>query len=763
MLKTRILIVEDNVIVAEDLKVKLERLGYDVTGVAYAGKEAVEKIQERVPDIALMDIRLGDGMNGIDTAAILKNEYHVPVIYLTAHADEDTVSKAKKTEPYGYIVKPFDDQELKTTIEIAVYKLKADRKVRESREWLQTVLMSIGDGVIATDKKNQILFMNPVAEKLTEYKEAEVIGKPIDSIFNIISEDSREPVENPVLKVLESGKIVGLANHTLLITKSGKELPISDSGSPIIDVRGQILGVVLIFRDQIKERAAEKKLRASEQKYRNMMEFLVDPTYLVAEDLTIEYMNPAMIKRVGRDAIGQFCYSAIHQQDQRCEWCIFETEKFLKFGSVETIVKSPLDNRTFRINNMPIVNKDGSVSKMTMFRDITEYINTVKEKEKAQQELIQFQKMESIGNLAGGIAHDFNNLLSSIIGYAELGLMQVNKDKELADDLNEIHIAGLRAKELVKQILIFARQASHHPKSVKPGEIADEVIKLLRSSIPKDIEIILVNASVQSIVADPTQIHQVFMNLSTNAAQAMEKDGGLLHIEVKDIVINKETKPETADGLTPGAYVEIVVSDNGVGMQTDNLAAIFEPYFTTKGVGEGTGLGLAVVHGIVKSCNGRIHVESEPGKGATFKLYFPAAETPNNESVEKKSVMPTGNEKILFVDDEASIEKMGRRFLEQLGYRVITENSSLRALERVKKEPAFFDLVISDVTMPAMTGDKLAAEILKINPDLPIILCTGYSKKISGKVKNKKGIAGILYKPIEQPVLAKKVRDILDK
>jgi two-component system, cell cycle sensor histidine kinase and response regulator CckA len=265
MAKTKILIVEDNPIVAEDLKRKLINLSYEVTATTYSGNEALESVKDKKPDIVLMDIRLGDGMNGIDVATILKKDHNISIIYVTAHSDDDTIYRAKQTQPYGYIVKPFDDNELKSTIEIAVYKQQADRQIIESKQWFQTTLNSIGDGVIATDEKGNITFMNPIAVKFTGWDENEAVGKPIEEVFNIINEGTRKKVENPVNKVLKEGIIIGLANHTLLISRDSSEIPIKDSGAPIKLSGSKNLGVVLVFQDDSKNKRAEERIKKSHE------------------------------------------------------------------------------------------------------------------------------------------------------------------------------------------------------------------------------------------------------------------------------------------------------------------------------------------------------------------------------------------------------------------------------------------------------------------------------------------------------------------
>lgn len=503
----------------------------------------------------------------------------------------------------------------------------------------------------------------------------------------------------------------------------------------------------------------EEQLSESEAGYRNIMESFADPLYICSSDFTVEYMNPAMVHRTGRDATGERCYHSIHGLDSQCEWCVFNPDNSNK--TTETNIRSPLDDRHYRVTNMPIRNQDGTISKMTIFRDITDYINAISEKEKVQAQLIQSQKMESIGNLAGGIAHDFNNILSSIIGFTELALDDVEKDSIIEDNLQEVYTAGKRAKELVAQILAFARQSEEELKPIQVDVIVKEVLQFIRSSIPTTIEI---NKNIDSdslIMGNQTQVHQIIMNLCTNAAYAMEDEGGSLNVSLKDIDIDRKVSKDL--DLKPGNYIELIVTDAGTGIPSDIIDSIFEPYFTTKETGEGTGMGLAMVQGIVESYGGKIIVSSIIGEGATFKAYLPVTRKRKIQRQYEPERLPTGTERILIVDDEAPIAKMGAQGLERLGYQVTTRTNSIEALELFSSKPIEFDLVITDMTMPNMTGDILAAELMTIRPDIPVILCTGYSKKISNEMSAEIGIKAIANKPIVKADLAKTVRKVLDE
>jgi signal transduction histidine kinase/CheY-like chemotaxis protein len=397
-----------------------------------------------------------------------------------------------------------------------------------------------------------------------------------------------------------------------------------------------------------------------------------------------------------------------------------------------------------------------------MSRAVEVFRRNAIEKDALEKKLRQSQKLEAIGNLAGGIAHDFNNILASIIGFTELVLEEVEKGSNTEDSLQEVYIAAKRARDLVKQILAFARQSSEEIKPVQVAPIAKEVLKFIRSSTPSTIEIRQKIQSNSFIMGNSTQIHQVLMNLCTNAAYSMENQGGILSVELQDVSINPENVHQNMD-LKVGSYVELKVSDTGSGIPPEIIDSIFEPYFTTKGPGEGTGMGLALVHGIAESYGGKITVDSQINKGTSFILYLPIKKTARSQSHYRPEILPSGTERILFVDDEEPITKMGSRNLESLGYSVTSRTSSVEALALFRSKPNDFDLVISDMTMPSMTGDKLATELMNIRSNIPIIICTGYSKKISEDSAAEIGIKAFAYKPIVKVDLAKTVRKVLDE
>jgi len=386
----------------------------------------------------------------------------------------------------------------------------------------------------------------------------------------------------------------------------------------------------------------------------------------------------------------------------------------------------------------------------------------VTDKKLLEDQLLQSHKMESIGTLAGGIAHDFNNILGIILGNIELGMDDIAEWHSARLNLEEIRTASLRAKDVVRQLLSFARKTRLEKKPTNIIPIVEESLRLLRSSIPTSIEIRQnIAENVDPIIADPTQINQILINLCTNANHAMP-DGGTLEINLQNTIFDKNTSLQYP-GLNPGRYVNLTVSDTGHGISQEDIDRIFDPYFTTKEVGKGTGMGLAVIHGIVKDHNGVITVKSELEKGTTFSIFFPVVEKEAEVEIESDEELPTGDERILFVDDEEVIVKLGRQRLKRLGYKIETAISPIEALKLFRSQPDQFDLVITDMMMPKMTGDKLVKEILNIRSDIPIILCTGFSEKIDEKMARKIGTADYIEKPYDKTDLACKVRKVLNE
>ncbi|MDK9707493.1 MAG: ATP-binding protein [Desulforhopalus sp.] len=402
-------------------------------------------------------------------------------------------------------------------------------------------------------------------------------------------------------------------------------------------------------------------------------------------------------------------------------------------------------------------------------KEIAERIEAQASARKLAQQLQQSQKMEAIGTLAGGIAHDFNNILAAIMGYTELAKLHAEATCSgsnclVINDLNHILPAAERARDLIKQILTFSRRQDDHKSPICLDQVTKEALALLRASLPQSIEIKSdIDCGDAQILGNATQIHQIIMNLGVNAHHAMRETGGILAVEVSRIEIDEFDSKSKNLLLAPGHYLLLKICDKGCGMERAVLDKIFDPYFTTKPHGQGTGMGLAVVHGIVKSHEGLITVYSEPGKGTSFQIYFPElVEKPSLPEIDNDKEIPTGTERILLVDDETLVAQMQALLLESLGYSVTQETDPLRTLQIFNANPNAYDLIVTDMTMPKMNGAALTQNILAIRPDISVVLCTGFSELVNEAKARSLGVKAFAMKPLTRKTIAKIVRKALD-
>ncbi|MDA8141904.1 MAG: PAS domain S-box protein, partial [Desulfobacteraceae bacterium] len=524
-----------------------------------------------------------------------------------------------------------------------------------------------------------------------------------------------------------------------IVTVEGQSRWVADHGQGVFDEGGVWIALEGFLTDSTESKEAEEKIRRSEKNFRDLFEESIDTIFISTVEGNYLDINPAGIQLLGyankEEILALNIPRDVFIDPQDRAWLIHRLQQsgFVKDYEVR-VKKKDGTIRTVLITATAILNEHNEVTTIRgIFRDATE-------RKALEEQLRQAQKMEAIGALAGGVAHDFNNLLTPILGYAEIIQSDLPANSPLRESISQIVDASTKAKELVKQILTFSRQHEHELRPIQVHHIVQEAGNLLRASIPKSIEIKKSIHKTGYILADPAQIHQVVMNLGTNAYHAMRETGGTLSIGVKEI----EVEPDLyLPGLTvqPGKYVRLEISDTGIGMDEAVKAKIFDPYFTTKKEGEGTGLGLAVVHGIVKNHQGYINVYSEPGQGATFHVYFPVlVRQAESEAVEQVKEIPRGTEHILVVDDEKPIIDLQVRMLEALGYQVTALTSGADALQLFARRPEDFDIVITDMTMPNMSGAVLSRNLMQIRKDIPIILCTGFSDLINEEKARAMGI-----------------------
>ena len=595
----RVLVVEDEALIVEELRERLSRHGATVVATADTARDAVDRAIQAEPDLILMDVRLRGEDDGVRAAELIRERIDVPIVYLTAHSDKETLSRAKSTAPIGYVLKPFQESDLLVTIEMALHRHRLERQLRDSERRYAETLASIADGVIATDRYGFITFMNPVAEALTGWRFADAGGTPVNRVYRLVEDSpARKPVEI-VRRAFDSGKPVrlGPAARVCLVTRDESLVPIDDCAAPIMDEHGRIRGVVVAFRD-IRDR------------------------------------------RLAEDAL-----------------------------------------------------------------------------QRAQHDLQEAAKMEAIGRLAGGIAHDFNNLLTIINGSADAVLSMPGVPDDARQAVQDIANAGLRAAAITREFLTFARKQPRQPRLVAINRAVSDLKRLLSRLLPANIQLVCqLQPGPLFTLIDPTQLEQVILNLVVNARDAMLPGGGTITVATA-----LETGVE-GGRATPGAFAVLSVSDTGEGMDEVVKAHLFEPYFTTKDVGKGSGLGLASVHGIVAQSGGFLRVDSTPGSGSRFLVYLPLSDTPttraeSQSAVEGRRHIPAAHT-ILVVDDTPGMAALAAGIVRQEGYQVLEATDPNQALRMHAAHKGSIDLVVTDLRMAGMDGEALREALRERDPQI---------------------------------------------
>lgn len=664
---------------------------------------------------------------------------------------------------------------------------QAELKLQESEYNLALTLKSIGDGVITTNVDGVITGINPVAVELTGWSHADALGKPLASVFRILDEDAREPISAPVERILREGSLVARPRRVVLVARDGSERPIGDSGAPIRDAHGALRGVVLVFRDQTAERAAERALLESETRfshlaYSGILGIIVgevggkihelNDTFLRMLDYTREDFESGRIK------LADLTPSEYKAQDQ------IALEQFKEMGSIRAREKeyfrkdgsrvpvligaAMLDAPRFIAFALDLTEQRraeqvGARAVATAEHESASRARVEQTLRQTEEQLRQSQKMEAIGTLAGSVAHDFNNLLSVIISYSELLLDGLAKSDPMRVDLEQIARAGNRAADLTRQLLAFSRQQVLQPKVVNINEAVAGMAKMLGRLIGEDIELtFLTRPGIGSVFVDPTQIEQVVLNLVVNARDAMPR-GGKLTIESGDVELDRSYASEHL-GVEPGPYVMLSVSDTGRGMDRATQSRIFEPFFTTKERGKGTGLGLSTVFGIVKQSGGSIWVYSEPGEGTSFKIYLPRAEAKVQDQERRTSVPQTlhGTETILLTEDDGQVRALACVILRKHGYHVIEAATGGDALLICEQYKGSIHLLLTDVVMPRIGGCELWERLSPLRPGMKVLFMSGYTDDAIIHHGVLSSEFAFVQKPLMPLLLLTKLRSVLD-
>jgi two-component system cell cycle sensor histidine kinase/response regulator CckA len=576
-----VLVVEDERVVAKDLQRTLTNLGYEVPVTVATADDAIRAAAERCPDLVLMDIRIKGARDGIETAEILKSRFDVPVVYLTAYADQQTVSRAKLTEPHAYLLKPVKVDELRTAVEIAIYKHEMDRRQRERERWFATTLRSIGDAVISTDAEGCITLMNPMAETMTGWRTADVRGKRLSDILKLVDEVTQDAVEDPVAQVLRLGKVLHVRGA--LVARTGKEHIIADSAAPIFDEAGKLLGVVVVFRDISESRRLQRRLEFAE-------------------------------------------------------------------------------------------------------------------------------RIASLGTLAAGVAHEINNPLSFVVANVEFALGELKRAQpqlpalpwldEVVRALGEAQVGAGRVGQILSELRAFARPANAPFGRVDVNRVVASALDMAASEL-RGVRLSTDYGQLPPVIANETRLSQVFFNLLINAAQAIAVRGGQGDVHVSSRAIE-------------AGQIVVEVRDTGCGISPEIRKRIFDPFFTTKAPGSGTGLGLAVCHGIVTSLGGEIELQSQVGQGATLRVVLPAA-PPEIVAVQPEGERGGASARVLVVDDEPMVRNTLSRMLSK-DYTVSVAGDAQEALAMISRGERF-DLILSDVSMAGMSGMELHDALSQRNAD----------------------------------------------
>lgn len=812
----RVLVVEDEAIVAMDIAERLLGMGYELAGQTASGEQALRLAGEQKPDLVLMDIRLQGDMDGVAAAEALRNRFRVPVIFLTAYSEEATLNRAKRTEPFGYILKPFDDRELKSTIEIALYKHRSEEEIRQLSR-LYDVLSQVNQTVVRVQSRDELL--PSVCRLVVERGEIDLawIGwlhadamrlQPIASFGNgsgILSEPAIDLLSksdghgNPGRAIQEGRSIIcnectGSVCHFPSL-KSPSQYGFSSCGSFPLRFKGEVCGVMVLCAEQpgffrrreieLLEEVAmdisfaldklesdfQRKLQAEELRlFKAIIEASNEAIAISDPDGRLIYTNQAHERLFGRTLEearrvtpeAAFAPGSVELHQQGILAALRQGKTWE--GELEVIDSHgrqfPLWQRIDSVRDA-----DGRLlNSFALMHDITAKKQEEVNRLAMERHIQQTQKLESLGVLAGGIAHDFNNILMGILGYASLALDEISPMSPVRNRIREIIGASRRAADLCRQMLAYSGRGKFVVEQIDLCALIEEMVHLLKTSISKKAILNLkLEKGLPLLQADATQLRQIVMNLILNASEAIGERSGVITISTGAMYCGGEYLSNTNFewDLEPGLYVYLEVSDTGCGMDKETVERIFEPFFTTKFMGRG--LGLSATMGIVRGHNGALKVYTEVGKGTTFKVLFPAVKDDSIAASCADSSSESqwqGHGAVLLVDDEETVRALGQAMLERLGFQVLTAGDGREALAVFEQSKDIIDLVILDLTMPHMDGEEAFRELRHVAPALPVIMSSGYTEhEIAARFAGK-GLAGFIQKPYTLQELRKRLLTI---
>jgi PAS domain S-box-containing protein len=789
--------VEDERIVGRDLQGRLRRLGYEVPAVAATRDEALQLAEHFRPDLVLMDIHLNGTPQGIEAAREIRENFDLPVVYLTGHSDAATLENAKQTEPFGYVLKPFEDRELMVAIETAMNKHHAERRLRETERWLAATLCSIGDAVITLDWRLEITFLNKVAEEITGWTVEEAIGKSLFAVFRLAGESAETETFDLITGALVEGTASARSRAAILVGKHGRRIFVDSSVAPIQE-DGENSGIVLVFRDVTNREEAQREIqeRSEQQAAANRLaQRALDELDLP----TLMHEACGMVSRLLRADVAEVLELA---EDRLHVRSIVSSTQDSAGGPLAIIdsagARHILQNsepsvvQCFRIGDKSadlLLSRYGAVAgaavligvprkpygvlgayshtertftgnQLEFLRAIAYTLSSALDRKRAEERIEESRRLESIGVLAGGVAHDYNNLLSIIIGNAD----EARRDCSDCAPMRAILSAAERAAELTRQLLAYSGKGRFVSQVVSLSDLVAQFVEPLRGSIPAPIELDLaLGSGLPALNADPNQIRQILENLIDNAVEAMPPGAGRVTVAtgVCELTAEMAAAHAAIDTPAPGQYVLLEVADEGCGMDEATKARIFDPFFTTKFTGRG--LGLAGVQGIVRAYRGLIEVESTVGRGSRFRVFLPARSQagPPREPAGGAQLEARSSQTVLVVDDEPMIRRMLARMLGRLGFQVLQAESGKQALEVLAAAPAEPALALLDLVMPLTDGGRMLPLLHAQHPNLKIIATSGYTEEEARRVLRSEYIASFLQKPYKPEVLAEAIRKAL--
>ncbi len=746
MAKAKILIVEDEAIIASVIAGALKKFDYEVIDILNSGEAAVAEALEKKPDLILMDIRLQGAVDGIAAAEQILEHLDIPIIYLTAYADEPTLERAKKTKPYGYIPKPFQEIELKTTIEMALYKHGFEMRLKESEARFRSLFENSQDVIYISDKSGSLLEINPAGLKLFGYERNELLGSQPDRLY-------ADPRDRKIFFTQIKSKKSLKEYELKLKNKKGDIIQGMETANAMVDKDGKISGIQGIIRDVTEKKKREETLTLLQTAIHSSSESVL----ITDRQGVIVYTNPAFeiltgynsVEALGRN-INFLKSEKISDEATRQMWEIIASGR----SWAGEFINQRQDGSQYHQRSIisPVFDDKGAISHyVSIASDFT------KEK-RLEEQLIQAAKLDSLGRLASGIAHDFNNYLTIINGYSEM-LLYENESNSNSDRLRLMLQAGMNASKLVAKILGFSRHQAAAPTVLDVNRTIKDLERMVRRLLGEGIELQLeLHADAGRMLIDSAQIEQVLINLVLNARDAMPA-GGRLTLESLPMRVDEALAAEHP-GLSAGDHTAIRVRDSGTGMTPQVLARVFEPFYTTKPKGEGTGLGLASVFGIVSQNHGAVWAESEAGQGSTFIIILPRISETSTQEPAPGAERRFDGRSVLLVEDEQDIRELMREILESMGLAVQMAADGKQAL-KIAEEMKRIDLLFCDVVLPGISGVEVATRVRKLHPGAAVIFTSGHSEGYLKRAGLELPKVHFVEKPSSRASIMEKIGEVL--